>query len=99
MSWIDATKSQVDGRLSQLEEQVFLPADMAQQLEEQVKKLELSHCTMTIEMGGVVFSNKYTMEAWVCWFVEDKLYWFAVDMVSSFLLVDPKYKILDQGLK
>jgi hypothetical protein len=90
---------QHDQHLNQLEMEVLLPPGAVKQLEDHVENLKLSHGAMAIKMGGVVFPDEAATEAWVRHLAEENAHCFAVDMFSFFLMADPKYETISQGLQ
>ena len=89
----------MDAQVSQLEAKVLFPPGAVRQLEERVEKLELSQGATAIDMGGVVFPDEEAVELWVRKLGEPDAHRFALDMFSLFLLSDPKYVTIGQGLQ
>eukprot|EP00956_Cyclotella_meneghiniana_P032987 scaffold92597_cov45-Cyclotella_meneghiniana.AAC.2 len=85
-------------RVEAVEHEVFNNAGIAPQLLSRVQMLEASKAVNSIEMGGHVFVDEATTEAWARAHADPNLHRFCPDFVSLFLLAEPKFETVEQGL-
>lgn len=85
-------------RMEAVEHEVFNNAGIAPQLLMRVQALEALKAVNSIEMGGHVFVDEAAAEAWGRAHADPTLHRFCPDFVSLFLLAEPKFETVEQGL-
>jgi hypothetical protein len=89
----------LEARVSDLERDMFNAAGSVPSLSDQVERLVLSKSATSVEMGGYVFTDEATVDAWVTPVNDPHLNRFCVDFVILFLLAEPKFESISQGLE
>lgn len=85
-------------RMEAVEHEMFNNAGIAPLLLSRVQALEASKAINSIEMGGHVFVDEAATEAWGRAHADPNLHRFCPDFVSLFLLAEPKYETVQEGL-
>lgn len=68
-------------------------------LRERVEQLEAARMVTAVEIGGFVFTDEASTEAWVATHCDPDLLRFSPDFVTLFLLADPKFDTVEAGLE
>jgi hypothetical protein len=89
----------LEARVSDLERDMFNAAGSVPSLSDRVERLELSKSAMSVKMGGYVFTDKASVDAWVTPVNDPHLNRFCVDFVILFLLAKQKFESISQGLE
>ena len=86
-------------RLEALEGEVLNNAGAVPRMELRVQTLEASRSATSIEVGGYVFVDEASTDAWARTLADPNLIRFCPDFVSMFLLADPKFETIPSGLE
>jgi hypothetical protein len=98
---VDQTASDqaLEARVADLENDVFNTAGALPSLSVRVERLELSRSATSVEMGGFVFTDEASVDAWLAPVNDPRLNRFCVDFTILFLLAEPKFESISQGLE
>ena len=98
MSDIPSVPDDLSTTLDSLTNELYHSAGVVPRLMSRVDVLEASRSSSSIEMGGHVFTDEASVEAWLKSLNNPYANRFCVDFLSLFLLAEPKYETIEQGL-
>jgi hypothetical protein len=82
-----------------IEAEMFQSAGSMATLCERVEQLEAARMVTAVEIGGFVFTDEASTEAWVATHCDPDLLRFSPDFITLFLLADPKFDTVEAGLE
>jgi uncharacterized protein (UPF0335 family) len=94
-----AADQALEARVVDLENDVFNAAGALPSLADRVERLELSRSATSVEMGGFVFTDEASVDAWLAPMNDPRLNRFCVDFTILFLLAEPKFESISQCLE
>ena len=98
VSDIPSVPDDLSTTLDSLTNELYHSAGVVPRLMLRVDVLEASRSSTSIEMGGHVFTDEAAVEAWLKSLNDPFVNRFCVDFLSLFLLAEPKYETIQQGL-
>lgn len=85
-------------RLDDVEKEIFSSPGAIARLMARVELLEAALSSTTIEVGGVLFTDENAVHAWLSGLNETEVNRLVPDFVSMFLLAEPKFESVEQGV-
>jgi hypothetical protein len=98
VSDIPSIPEDLSSTLSTINNELYHSAGVVPRLLHRVEILEASRSSTAIEMGGHVFTDEPAVDAWLRTLNDPNAYRFCADFLALFLLAEPKYETIEQGL-
>ena len=86
-------------RIEEMEREIDSPAGSFNQITTRVLRLEDSRTSTAILKGGYVFADESALQVWVATLNDPEINRLVPDFVSMFLLAEPKFETVAEGLK